>query len=128
MESDNVHILKVKFLGSKLDLVGYNGFAPNSKCIALYDEIFKSISVPTSLKSKEISPDSAWQDFEITSVLPIKFETVGRIIGKNGVVIKRITSTCDVKMSFGNWREKTNEARDDETDSFFAVMIKGKSP
>jgi hypothetical protein len=80
MESDNVHILKVKFLGSKLDLVGYNGFTPNSKCIALYDEIFKSISVPTSLKSKETPPDGAWQDFEVTSVLNSKWsvESLGK--------------------------------------------------
>jgi hypothetical protein len=126
MENENVHILKVRFLGSKLDLVGYNGSTPSSKCISLYEEVLKTISVPTNLKPKDAASGETSFDFDITSVLPIKSEMVGRIIGRNGVNIKKITSTCKVKMSFGSWKEKGNESRDEEPDSFTAVMIQGK--
>ena len=42
-------------------------------------------------------------------------------------MIKGITSECNVRMSFGNWKEKTCESREDEPESFTGVMIKGRA-
>ena len=125
LENENVKFLKVNFLGSKLDLVSYNGFTPSIKCVSLYEEIFQSISVPSSVKPKETPGSSVPPSFDVTAILPIKFDLVGRVIGKNGVVIKRITTSCNVRMSFGSWKEKNSDFREDEPDSYSAVMIKG---
>ena len=125
MDGENLKVLKIKFLGSKLDLVSYNGYSLNSKCISLYDDALQSVIAPPSLKSKELPVEPMKSDFNVTAVIPIKPELVGRIIGRNGSVIKKITSDYKVKMSFGNWREKSNENRDEDPESFTAVMIKG---
>lgn len=126
LEYDNVKPLKVKFLGSKLDLVSYNGFTPSVRCISFYEEIFQSIPVPTILKSKETATHLKPLDFDVTAVIPIRFDMVGRVIGRNGAVIKRITTSCNVKISFGTWKERNSDSRDDESDSFTAAMIKGR--
>lgn len=128
MESENVHIIKMKFHGSKLELVGYNGSTPSQKCISLYDDALQAIPAPTNLKSKNPATSGESKvDFDISTVIPIKPEFVGRIIGKSGKVIKGITSECNVRMSFGNWKEKTSESREDEPESFTGVMIKGRA-
>ena len=122
--SENVRILKIRFLGSKADLVNFDGSTPSDKCLALYEESLVKLSPPKTLKIPG-AVGGANFDFEVTAVVQIKPEMVGRIIGKGGAVIRRITDECKVKMSFGNWREKNSENREVEPDNFMAVMVKG---
>ena len=124
-DGQNINLIKLKFLGSKLDMVNFDGHTPSDKCVILYEKAFKQITPPASIKKNTTgkTPDNA--DFNVTAVLPIKSEHVGRIIGKGGNVIKRITVECEVRMSFGNWKERTSEAREDVPEAFTGVMIKG---
>lgn len=128
IEGKNIHTLKVKFIGTKLDLVNFNGSSPSPKCIALYDDIVQSIIVPTEIKSKATAPSDTQQlDFTVTAMVPIKPEHVGRIIGKNGNVIKRITTANDVRISFGSWSERNSDSRDDDSEPFTAATVKGQA-
>ena len=122
--SENVRILKIRFLGSKADLVNFDGFTPSDKCLALYEESLGKISPPKTLKIPG-AVGGGNIDFDVTAVIQIKPEMVGRIIGKGGAVIRRITDECRVKMSFGSWKEKSSENRDVEPENFMAVMVKG---
>ena len=126
LDIKNSCVLKLKFIGSKLDLVNFNGTTPSPKCISMFDEILQSITVPTVVKSKRSAATSD-SSFEVTAIMQIKPVLVGRIIGKNGNVIKRITTDCDVRISFGSWKERNSESKEDDADSFTAAMIKGLS-
>ena len=127
IEGNNINTLRVKFIGTKLDLVNFNGSSPSPKCIALYDDILQSIIVPTEIKSKTTTPSNAQLDFIITAMVPIKPEHVGRIIGKNGNVIKRITTAHEVKISFGSWTERNSDSRDDDSEPYTAAIVKGQA-
>ena len=122
--NENVKIVKLRFLGAKTDLVNFDGHTPSEKCIELYDEVLQKIAAPKTLKTQSAS-SSTKSDIDVTTVIPIKQEMVGRIIGKGGSVIKRLTDDYNVKMSFGQWKEKANEAREVEPKMFTAVMIRG---
>ena len=124
-DGQNINLIKLKFLGSKLDMVNFDGYTPSDKCVILYENAFKQITPPPSIKKNSTGKSQDNVDFNVTAVLPIKSEHVGRIIGKGGNVIKRITVECEVKMSFGNWKERTSEAREDIPEAFTGVMIKG---
>ena len=103
--SENVRILKIRFIGSKTDLVNFDGFTPNEKCLALYEESLVKLPPPKTLKIPgAVGGENI--DFEVTAVVQIKPEMVGRIIGKGGAVIRRITDECKVKMSFGELARK----------------------
>jgi hypothetical protein len=124
IDDENVHPIKIKFLGAKLDLVGYDGFTPNQKCVSLYEEGLQ-IPTPTSVKSTASTPCTSKSDLKISTIMPVKSEMIGRIIGKNGTVIKRITTDCDVTMTFGTWKVRGGESRDDDPESYTAVLING---
>ena len=116
----------MKFLGSKLDLVNFDGSTPSDKCVTLYENAFKAIIPPSTVKEPSSTIESN-VNFTVTAVVPIKSELVGRIIGKGGSMIRKITDGCSVKMSFGNWRERTSEAREEDPEVFTGVMIKGQA-
>ena len=126
-DGQRINLINIKFLGAKLDLVNFDGYTPNAKCIALFEKALQAISPPTSIKEKETkSKSSTHEEFNVTAVVPVKSELVGRIIGKGGSVIRRIIEECQVKISFGNWKERTSEAREEDPECFTGVMLKGQ--
>ena len=125
-DGHNINLVKVKFLGSKLDLVNFDGSTPSNKCVTLYENAFKVITPLSTVKETTLKIEGN-VDFNVTAVIPIKSELVGRIIGKGGSMIRKITDGCGVKMSFGNWRERTSEAREEDPEVFTGVMIKGQT-
>ena len=125
-DGHNINLVKVKFLGSKLDLVNFDGSTPSDKCVTLYENALKAIIPPSTVKEPSSTIESN-VNFTVTAVVPIKSELVGRIIGKGGSMIRKITDGCSVKMSFGNWRERTSEAREEDPEVFTGVMIKGQA-
>lgn len=127
-DGSNVNLIKLKFLGSKLDLVNFDGFTPNSKCLSLFEIALQGIKAPSTIKDKANDPSKSTKsdDFNVTAVVPVKSELVGRIIGKGGSVIRKIIEDCQVKISFGNWKERTSEAREEDPECFTGVLIRGR--
>jgi hypothetical protein len=89
MACENLNVLKLKLPSSKTDLVEQDGHTPTAKCIALYGEILGLITPPAVLKDQS-TPSPLDADFTVSTVVPIKADDIGRIIGKGGNVIKRL--------------------------------------
>ena len=117
--NQNVKILKVKVPGSKSLLVEPDGITPSDKCVAYYVETATEITPPSTLKTFASPSNPSIRD--LTVIFPIKSEQIGKIIGRGGNVIRKLTEMCDVKMSFGKWHEKNEDAPAAQQ----CVMIKG---
>ena len=51
---------------------------------------------------------------------------IGRIIGKAGIMISKLTKENNVQMTIGKWLEPTKENRD-EYDEIHGVIISGRN-
>jgi len=66
------------------------------------------------------------EQFEVGVLENIKKEKIGKVIGKGGHVIKKLTSENTVKMSIGKWSEKVPGKVEEYADKFEGVLIQGR--
>nr|WNR62020.1 elongation of very long chain fatty acids protein elovl4-like [Platynereis dumerilii] len=120
----NSTMIKLKFTGSRS--VWVTGDEMTHRCIRLYKEaIAATVSIPNELKGTASAASATASDeseaFEVSAIVPLKQSLFGRIIGKGGNVVKKLTDQHKVRMSFGMWSEERKE--DGEVIS--GVLVRG---
>jgi hypothetical protein len=121
--SANIHVLKIKTYWARALWLEIDGVTPSQKCIKLYNEALKSEIVPPSaIKTKASTRTSPVNDFATTVFFPVKQDLMGLVIGKKGNVIKKITESCDVKITVGKWQE----GKDESEDYVSGILVSGK--
>ena len=91
---------------------------------SLAEQIDKEIKLPTAIKSRASPTD---EGYETQVVLEIQQKDIGKVIGKSGFTIAKLTNDHKVQMSIGKWCEPKKERRDELAEIMDAVLIKGNS-
>ena len=122
LQSNGVKFIENPAKGLRSTMLMKDGISLSDKCINAYvDEILTNTKSVTK-KSKACKSESR---FQVKAVMPLKSEMIGRVIGKGGNVIKKITEESNVSMSLGKWCESSGKGREDS--AFDGVLITGWS-
>ena len=123
--NDRIHVINMEYPGGKDELLDVDNL-PTQKCAWMMKEaINKSISVPSSPKS--VSSVAKEECFNMTQFMEIDKKDIGRVIGKAGSTISKLTSDFKVSMSIGKWLERSKDDRDSFVEITQAVLIGGKN-
>jgi hypothetical protein len=126
LQKDNYKFAKVTCNALRCDQVEDDGTTP-VLCINAYVSALKEISVPTNPKPKGSLAFASSASFQVNAAMPLKRDTIGKVIGKGGNVIKKISEVNNVKMTVGKWCEQDRENKSDLNVVFDGVLIKGQS-
>ena len=127
LKMENLHVLKVSCNALRCDLVEEDDITPSPLCIDAYYSVIKEINIPSSPKPQTARAAESPVDFKVSAVMQIKRDVIGKVIGRGGNVIKKISDSNDVKMTIGKWCEQDRENRSDLNVLFDAVLIVGNS-
>lgn len=123
-DNSNINVIKVKTSGSRSQWLNDDGY-PSSKCTRLYNGAINTMNVPTTIKTKAVTADADY-DKVATCFVPVKAANIGKIIGKNGSVVKKITETFDVKVKFGRWAEPSKDNKNEFDEQICGALVIGK--
>lgn len=126
-QRDNYAFLKVTCNALRSDQVEEDGVTPSALCIDAYISALKEINTPDSPKLKASSSSASAATFHVSAIMPVKSDLMGKVIGKGGNVIKKISDVNDVRMTVGKWCEKDLEKKTEINVLFDGVLIKGDS-
>ena len=59
--------------------------------------------------------------------MEIQQKDIGKVIGKAGYTIAKLTNDYNVRMTIGKWCEPKKDKRDEITEIMDAILIKGNS-
>lgn len=87
--------------------------------------IEKQMKIPTARKA--LSSDLPESGFDTQVLMEIQQKDIGKVIGKSGYTIAKLTNDYNVKMTIGKWCEPRKDKRDEITEIMDAILIKGNS-
>ena len=119
--NSSVQVVNIPPKGLRSTLLKDDGVTLSDRCIDSYISELLERTKSISKKQRKCSTEQ----FEVQAVMPIKAEMIGRVIGKGGNVIKRITEETNVSMTLGKWSESSAKGR--EEPAFDGVLISGLS-
>ena len=114
-------IINIPPKGLRSTMLKEDGLSLSDRCVEAYLEEIASNTKSVVRKQKSCKATQ----FEVKAVIPLKSEMFGRVIGKGGNVIKRITEENSVTMSLGKWSDSNTKGKDEP--AFDGVMISGLS-
>ena len=99
---------------------------PTDKAIDMVASLINS-QLKTPVAKKPQAAESTEKGYETQVLMEIQQRDIGKIIGKSGFTIAKLTNDHKVKMTIGKWCEPRKDNRDELTEIMDAVLIKGNS-
>jgi hypothetical protein len=100
-------------------------------CIKTMAEVLnREVKPPPNLKSRkndDPSPGASQEPHITKAVVKLQPNEIGRVIGKSGFMISKISDDNDVSMSIGKWLTPKKDDRDQYEEVLDGVMIEGMS-
>jgi predicted RNA-binding protein YlqC (UPF0109 family) len=123
--NQKIHVINIDYTGSKDELLD-NDDMPTPTCSEIMKQmISRTVSAPSQLKSEAVSPKETIHDTKV--FMGIDKKDIGRVIGKAGSTISRLTTEHEVTITVGKWLEPLKEDRDSYVEKCQALLIAGRS-
>ena len=127
-QTERLHVLDIPFLGITKDQVldARNTYA-NAIMELINQEIRKIECLPLPKQPCPPSTSVSTESYEVTALVEIQSQHIGKIIGKSGSNITRIRREHKVNIAVGRWSEPKRDNRDDYAPVMDAVCVTGLS-
>ena len=126
---DNIQTINVDFPEKKEDLLDSEDRL-TSKCSEKYAKLIMSqIDMPQELKCNTEKPviTEKVPQYPVKAFVPVEQNEIGRIIGKAGSTIGRLSREFKVDIVVGRWQEPKMGSREDFEIKTHAIIISGQS-
>ena len=119
----SLNLISIPPKGLRSTMLQVDGCSLSEKCINIFSDCINSDITVADIKPKAKSMSSS--QFEVKAFLPLRQDKIGRVIGKGGNMIKKITDETNVIMTFGKWTESTGKGREEKDSSQDGALISG---
>jgi predicted PilT family ATPase len=118
LEGKNYQVISLNLTTLKSDLLEDDGVSLTQRAInEIGSRISKTLQIP---KSTKVNDKSATSSLHVSNMIEVPKGCMGKIIGRQGNIIKSLTEKHGVKMSTGKWCEGR-----DGNFAYEAVVING---
>ena len=126
---DNIQTVNVDFTEKKEDLLDAEDRMTSKCCETYAKQIMAQIDVPQDLKCNTAKPaiETKIPQYPVKVFVPVEQREIGRIIGKAGSTIGRLSRDFRVEIAVGRWQEPKAGSREDFELKTHAIIINGQS-
>ena len=123
--NENIQVIKIDYENSKKDALINESDELTELCIKLTAAKINEVEAPKERKSDDRQIEQV--EYKTATFMPIQQKDIGRIIGKAGNNISRLTKEFRVDITIGKWLEPKAGNKETFDEKTHAIIISGTS-